>query len=53
MLESQFMEVFWRGLGGVVLLEEVCHWVWALRAHTVGILSGFHPTVTWATARCA
>ena len=21
----------WEGLGGVALLEEVCHWEWALR----------------------
>ena len=22
----------WEGIGGMVLLEEVCHWEWALRA---------------------
>ena len=28
----------WEGLGGVALLEEVCHWGWALRFHKPTLL---------------
>jgi hypothetical protein len=30
--------IVWEGLGGVDLLEEVCHWGWALRFNRVAPL---------------
>ena len=46
-----FMEVngvFWGGLGGMALLEEVCHWSQALRVKTCQavVVHAFNPS-TW------
>lgn len=37
----QLVMVFWGSLGGMGLLEEVCHWMWALREESFTLLSIF------------